>query len=159
MVAFSIGYLARGYTNAETGTGLRTIGTRSEISGTTCAVTGSRRRFWCIRGQFAHAEAVCFEPKGECWKFDIVARSVQVMLGRDSPPQVWRPPIIVVSDVFSIVNFWVGYHSPIFVMMISVTWPFVLVGLERGLTIKLADDGVSQITLNGHQRDISPMPR
>jgi hypothetical protein len=81
------------------------------------------------------------------------------MLGRDSPPQVWRPPIIVVSDVFSIVNFWVGYHSPIFVMMISVTWPFVLVGLERGLTIKLADDGVSQITLNGHQRDISPMPR
>jgi hypothetical protein len=60
--------------------------------------------------------------------------------------------MIVVSDVFSIANFWVGYHSPIFVMMISVTWPFVLVGLECGLTIKFADDGVSQITLNGHQR-------
>jgi hypothetical protein len=53
MVAFSIGYLARGYSNAETSTGLRTIGTRSEISGTTCAVIGSRSRFRCVRGQFA----------------------------------------------------------------------------------------------------------
>src|ERR1700733_13404767 len=43
MVAFSIGYLARGYSNAEISIGLRTIGTRLEISGTTCAVIGSRR--------------------------------------------------------------------------------------------------------------------
>ena len=43
MVAFSIGYPAHGYSNAETSTGSRTIGTRSEISGTTCAVIGSRR--------------------------------------------------------------------------------------------------------------------
>jgi hypothetical protein len=35
--------------------------------------------------------------------------------------------------------------------MISVTWPFVLFGPERGLAIKLGDDGVSQITLNDHQ--------
>jgi hypothetical protein len=43
MVAFSIGYPARGYSNAETDIGLRTIGTRTEISGTLCAVIGTRR--------------------------------------------------------------------------------------------------------------------
>jgi hypothetical protein len=63
MVAFSIGYLARGYSNAETSTGLRTIGTRSEISGTTRAVIGShssakskplRRLFQHLEGTLVH---------------------------------------------------------------------------------------------------------
>jgi hypothetical protein len=83
--------------------------------------------------------------------FDVVKERRHVNVRTDSPPQVWVTPIIAAFTAFFIVDFLVSYRNPLFLLMSVITWPLILAALMRGLTTRLSNHGVSQITPAGHR--------